>query len=557
MADEIKGFFDSIFGKLPVGQRLKIIIVALILFGGGISLIFFARRPKLILLYSNLAVEDANAISSELSNQKVPFKISQDGGSVFVPEGDVHKVRLQLASKGLPQGGGVGFEIFDRTNLGMTDFMQQVNYRRALQGELARTISQLIEVEQARVHIAIPERSLFIEEDNKEPTASITLKLRNVTELRREQVKGIVHLVASSVEGLLPENITVIDIHGRLLSKGKEEDTVGKLTSTQWEYQREFEHSLEKRVESMLEKIVGQGKVIARISVTLDYKKIEQTEEIYLPDTVVRSEQRSSQQSSDSQPTASGIPGIVSNVPGAGETGIAGSTPSSKNESATGQESETINYEVSKTIRHTIEPLGNIKNLSVAVIVDYKIDDNDKKKYDEEMQKLTSIVKSAVGYNEKRGDDINVENMPIETNSISSEELKVWDLEEKKHKQRELIITVAKYAGISLLILFAIFFISKLARDSMVEPRKGFTYMGGGEEGAPAGGGTLPPSSVRTGKTVEEIEREIEAKMEAELEANPEAMKGVVLKKKILDMVRKDPKTVTQLIRSWISEVTR
>ena len=393
-------------------------------------LIMVANRTDYRPLFTNLTSEDAGEIVTKLKEQKVPYRIATDGKAILVPSDKVYDLRLTLASDGLPQGGGVGFEIFDRKNFGMTEFVQKLNYQRALQGELSRTIGQISGVEQARVHLAIPEKALF-KEDEKPATASVVLKVKGQRQLRDSDVQGIVHLVASSIEGMNPEHVTVLDQKGKLLSRNTPSDAAGKMTASMQEMQRAYERTTEERLQSLLDKAVGSGKSVARVSAVFDFRQVERYEEKYDPETVVRSEQRSEESMAAATATA-GVPGVQANLgrtqPGGGATGPTGN----KND-------ETLNYEVSRSTARTIEPVGTISKVSVAILVDGKYDapvagkdgKAAKPKYAPrtaaELQQIDALVKSAVGFNTERGDQVTVVNIPFQdTGEAGTEEGSQW-----------------------------------------------------------------------------------------------------------------------------------
>jgi flagellar M-ring protein FliF len=276
----------------PSQRRLVLVMVVVILSLAGFgSLIFWNQQPDFQVLFSNLTQEDMGEMVGKLKEKKIPYQLSSDGKAILVPRDQVYEIRLTLAGEGLPKGGGVGFEVFDRTNLGATDFVQKLNYQRALQGELARTIRQIKEVEQARVHIVTPRESLFVE-DRKKPTASVFVKTRSGMSLAPAQVEGIVHLVASSVEGLDFGSITVVDTSGNILSKRADTSPIGQLTSSQLEYQRNIEEGLKKKVQGMLEGILGMNKAITRVATDIDFQEVSIIEETYDPKAVIRSEQK-------------------------------------------------------------------------------------------------------------------------------------------------------------------------------------------------------------------------------------------------------------------------
>ena len=279
-----------------------------------------------------------------------------------MPSSKVYDVRLQLASQGLPQGGGIGFEIFDKTSFGTTEFVQKLNYKRALQGELARTIMAMGPVEQCRVHLAIPEKSLFVREGEEErATSSVLVRLRSGKSLSGMQVDGIIHLVASSVEGLDSKDVTVVDTKGNVLSKPSGD--VAGMSASQFEYQGNYAKDIETRIASILEPVVGKGKVRAKVSAELDMSRVETTEEKFDPESqVVRSEQKQTEKSSTVG--ASGVPGVTSNLPG---KKAAASTPS---QGSSEKQNQTVNYEITKVISRTVNAPGMVKKITAAVLVD-------------------------------------------------------------------------------------------------------------------------------------------------------------------------------------------
>lgn len=422
MGSSFAAFFRQIklaFSGMSAPRMITLAILAGTCIAGLAFLLTWSETDDLHPLYTNLTPEDAAGIVAKLKDNQIPYKLTIDGTGIRIPYEKVHEMRLELASQGLPRGTGIGFEVFDDAKLGMTEFVQNVNYQRALQGELSRTINTLLEVENSRVHIVMPTRSLFIEEE--EPaTASVILKLRRGKYLNKDQIQGIVHLVSSSVSRLRPEDVTIIDDSGKMLAGSKEESTVSQVTSNQLAFQEKKERLLENRVKTMLESVLGQEKAIVRVSCLLNFTQQEKTEELYLPDnTVIRSEQGSSTVSNTANQKASGVPGLQTNVvPGRARGSATGTSP--KNQ----KEQFTKNYEVGKLVNRQILPIGSIQRLSVAVIVDgtYKAGEegaeDEQEQYvprtSEEMTKLENIVKSAVDYDADRGDKIEVVNIPFE-----------------------------------------------------------------------------------------------------------------------------------------------
>lgn len=419
MPEGLKRIIEPFMALAP-GKRMLVGGVVLACVVAFALLIMLANRTDYRPLFTNLASEDAGEIVKKLKEAKTPYQITPDGKGVMVPADRVYELRLSLASEGLPQGGGVGFEIFDRKNFGMTEFVQKLNYQRALQGELARTITQISGVEQARVHLVIPEKTLF-KEAEKPPTASVVLKMKGSKSLRDSEVQGVVHLVSSSIEGMNADNVTVLDSRGKILSKGGSgaADASAKATTAMQETQRGYERNAEERLQTLLDRVVGGGKSVARVSATFDFKQVERVEEKFDPETIaVRSEQRTEEKAGGSA-ASSGVPGVQTNL-GRTTPGSGGATGGgSKND-------ETLNYEVSRSTSRTVEPVGTLSKVSVAILVDGKYEaaapgkdgTAGKAKYvprsPDELQKIEALVKGAVGFNQERGDQISIQNIPFQ-----------------------------------------------------------------------------------------------------------------------------------------------
>lgn len=415
----------SNFQALPLPQRIGVVVVLALALATIPMLMMMGKEPELVVLFSQLNPDDTRAIVQELGKQGAVYEVGEGGNTIKVPAERVHELRLQLASLGLPESAGVGFEIFDRTGLGVTPFTQQMNYRRALQGELARTISQLSQVERVRVHLVIPEKRLFATEQ-KPAQAAVVLTLKRGTPLGGTQVQGIVHLVASSVEGLEPSQVTVVDNHGQVLSQNSA-DGDAQLTASQIETQRRVERDLEQRVQTMLDQVLGREKSVVRVTAPLEFRQVEITEESFDPNSqVVRSENRSQEKVVEAG-SPLGVPGVRTNVPNELKASEGGRPKEAK------RKNETLNYEVNRKVSKIIEPTGSIKRLSVAVLVDgtYEAAQSaegqtdgqaSEKKYvprpEQEIQNLVQIVKKAVGFSEERGDQIEVINVAFESPTI-------------------------------------------------------------------------------------------------------------------------------------------
>ncbi len=512
----------SKFNQFTINQRFIILLALAGSIAGLVAVTLWTQQPDMQVLFANLAVDDASGIIDKLKDAKVPYETANGGTTVLVPSAQVHDLRLEMAGQGLPHGGGVGYEIFDRTTMGMSDFVQKLNYRRALQGELARTITQMPEVERARVHLAIPERRLFATEQDR-ARASVVVSLRASQTLSKAQIQGVVHLVSSSVEGLQARDVTVVDGHGNLLSNTSSDESAG-LSGTQMEYQRTLEKDIETRIQTMLERIVGVNKAVVRVSSVLDFRKIETTEERYDPNgQVVRSEQRGQEKSSGVNGTSGGVPGVESNVPG-GTEAEGGQTSSNNNQT----KNETVNYEISRTVSRIVEPTGTIKKLSVAVLVDGTYEGGGKpgeagadqsKKYvprsEEEMKRIEEIVKKAMGYSTERQDQVEVVSIqfglgaeePTGGVEATPDASKVW-------------MPYVRYA-VGGILFFLIFFM--VVRPLMVMLVQSAPAAGGGETPA------LPAS-------VGQVEAAISGKQPGQ----------------ILDMAKNNPANTAVVVKQWL-----
>lgn len=397
------------FERLGLGARVGLIALGIVSLGGiAMYASQDASAPNTV-LFSNLAEDDAARIVEHLRTANIPFSIGPDGTTVLVAEDKVHETRLMLAVDGLPNGGGVGFEVFDAQRFGESEFAEQVKYHRALEGELARTISHLTGVERARVHLVMPTRSLFAAADQA-ASASIVVHLKPGFRMRDDQAKGIVHLVASSVRDLSTERVTLVDAEGKRLGGSGEGDQASDSDS----FRRSIEVSKERVVQQLLDTTLGVGKSVVRVAAEVSFTKEEWTEERYDPEsTATRSFQISEEREGGPGKTVGGVPGTPSNLPGgdASTTG-AGLGP------GLARRSETHNYEISKTLRRGVEPVGRVKGMQVAVVVDGKWSGKEPKRTftplpKAELDRIQNITASALGLDTKRGDKVLVECVPF------------------------------------------------------------------------------------------------------------------------------------------------
>jgi flagellar M-ring protein FliF len=390
------------FSAMPGPRKMTLAIVTVLVVASIMTFVHFTNQEDYRVLFSNLTSEDASNILTKLKEKKVSYQISSSGDTISVPSGQVSELRLELAAAGLPHGGGVGFEIFDNKMFGATEFEQQLNYRRALQGELSRTINSLDEIQQCRVHIVLPKESLFIEQQKK-PTASVTVKLKAGKKLNASQIDGIGHLVASSVEGLSSDDVMIVDNQGNILSKKQGDSKLARLSSSQIEYQRNLEKDMANQIQTLLENVVGHGKAVVRVNADLDFRIMEKTEEIYDPESpVIRSTQKQMDKATGPAPPSNKASGNTEPV-----------RPEKE------KTDETVNYEINKTISKTVMPVGEIKKISIAVLVDGIYQKNDKgdaiyqERPKKELESFEDLVRKSSGFNSQRGDQVVVSSMPF------------------------------------------------------------------------------------------------------------------------------------------------
>jgi flagellar M-ring protein FliF len=528
------------FTEAPLQQKIGYLITlaALIAVLGGMWM--WSRTPDYRVLFSNLSDRDGGAVVAALSQMNVPFRFSEVGGAIMVPSHQVHEVRMKLAAQDLPRGsasGGDGFRMLDNQKFGTSSFVEQVNYQRALETELARSIQTLANVQAARVHLALNRPSVFMRESSKH-SASVVLQLSAGRSLEPDQVNAIVNLVSTSVSDLPARNVTVVDQSGALLSSpGMRADG---LDPTQLKYKREVEGDLVKRIEAIVTPIVGRGNVRAQVTAEIDFSRVERVDEKYDPNgqpekAAVRSSNVSESVQSGPGGAAGGVPGAASNQPpqpaSAPVTAPAGSTPTGAPVAQTPpaaaavnrEKNETTNYELNKNISHTIQQVGTLKRLSLAVVVNHhQITDEEgtvtsKPLTDEEKKQITELVKHVVGFKDER-DTLNLVNAPFtRTTPEPIEEAPLW-------KDPE-VIDSAKEIGRNLLIAgIALYLVLGVLRPML----KSFA---------------VPPPQPQLLATVED-EGEKPERLTATYETNLQTAKQIA---------RQDPKLVANVVRGWVA----
>jgi len=455
----------DIWNQLGPSQRVSIFAATVVLVAGLAGIAFWSSRPDYSLLYGRLSDSESAKVIAALDDAKVPYKIGTGGSSILVPADKVYLMRMQLAGRGIPQSDGVGFEIFDKPNFGISDFVQRANYIRAVQGELARTISQLDEVDSARVMIVLPENRLLLDKD-KHPTASVFVRVRGNTSLQPQAINSIRFLVANSVEGLKPNNVSVVDNLGNVLSEDSDGDSLTGLTTTQLTARRNLEQYLAKKAQDMLEKVLGPGQAIVRVSADLDFDTITRTEEKFDPDgQVIRTQTKNDENNDTTSSTTGGGPaGISANTTTeTNTTAQAAPSNSSRNRKTT----STVEYEIGKSVSNIVQAAGGIRRLSASVTIAAHVDGEgaDRKvvpRSPEDLDKLRRMVEAAVGIEtgpqNTRGDDITLEELPF-NDQFATDVTRELD-QEQKHEFWWGLIRSAAYPAMglaALLVLIVLF----------------------------------------------------------------------------------------------------
>lgn len=452
--EKLKTQFSGFWGKLSKGKKIFFAAALLVILIGISLAVSFSSSSEIGYLYKGLSPEDNQAILAELKKLGVD-EFTSDSTGIKVHTGSIVPLRLKLAQEGLPSHGHIGWEKFDGQDFTRTDFEQNINKIRAIQGELARTIMGLSDVVTARVHIVMPKKSLFVE-DSKKPSAAIYIKTKRASNLSDRQINGMVHLVSRSVEGLDPVDVTIIDQKGKMLTKLEPKDATTKRTQQMLAYQRSLETELVERIRIIVGRIVGPDRVEAKVDVEVDFTEEEKTISDIDPDkVVVLSSNTTNQKMSGSGLNPTGIPGAKSNVPGEKEELSLGSSNSQST-----RNSERLNYEVSKIQSHKKMPVGLVKRISAAVLVDGKQPyptDGTRPVFDprtaKEMEQIVQLVKSAIGFKEKR-DEVIVQNMLFQLDPYQ-----VQALNQKKSENREYISTLVVSSVVALALVFFFAFI--------------------------------------------------------------------------------------------------
>lgn len=465
-----KGIVDvkAVLENIRANPRILFFVAAAAAISIVIALMFWAKEPDYRVLYSNISEEDGGAVVTQLKQMQVPYRFAEHDGSIEIPSEQIYEVRLKLAQQGLPKGGSVGFELLDQEKFGISQFNEQVNFQRALEGELSRTIETLGPVRSARVHLAMPKPSLFLQ-DRKEPSASVTLNLINGRTLDSGQVSAITFMISSAVPGLSADRVTIVDQSGHMMSQSGAQAT----QTTQLQYVRKMESDYQRRIQAILAPIVGTQNVRTQVTAQVDFTQHEQTAEQYQPNSrpenmAIRSRQSSNNEQGGKN-AVGGVPGALSNQPPApvstpiedpaaqqanrqgganGNNAAPAAAPAPTLTPYNKQSDETTNYEVDKTLTHIKRNTGVLERLSVAVVVNYKAGKDGKPVALNEAQldQINALVKEVMGFSDKRGDTLNVVNT-LFTDQEEEAPVPLW----KQPEFIKLMLSGARYLFVALI----------------------------------------------------------------------------------------------------------
>ncbi|EMQ3077311.1 flagellar M-ring protein FliF [Yersinia enterocolitica] len=549
--------FTTTLARLRANPKIPLLIAAAAAVAILVALMLWAKSPDYRVLYSNLNDRDGGDIVTQLTQLNIPYRFADNGGALLIPADKVHETRLRLAQQGLPKGGAVGFELLDQEKFGISQFSEQVNYQRALEGELARTIGTLGPVLNVRVHLAMPKPSLFVREQ-KSPTASVTLALQPGRALDDGQINAIVYMVSSSVAGLPPANVTVVDQTGRLLTQS---DSAGRdLNVAQLKFTNEVENRFQRRIETILAPMVGSGNVHAQVTAQVDFASREQTDEEYKPNQAANQGAVRSQQVSTSEQlggtNVGGVPGALSNQPsatpvapievpqatpaaGAGAAANAANRPATAaRQTATSSNSrhdQTTNFEVDRTIRHTQQQAGMVQRLSVAVVVNYGSDKAGKPiaLSKDQLAQVESLTREAMGFSTVRGDTLNVVNTPFNaTDDASGSNLPFW----QQPSFFDQLLNIGRYL---LILLVAWILWRKLVRPLIAKKQ---------EADKAAASVNNIVQAAQTTETAKQTKEELALRKK-----NQQRVSAEVQAQRIRELADKDPRIVALVIRQWMS----
>jgi flagellar M-ring protein FliF len=547
--------FRRIWNSMSMAQRISLAVVPALLCLAVWGLTRWRHEKDFRAVYTSLAPEDASALTQKLRESGIEYRLDETGSTILAPSARIAEARLAAAGAGLPRTGRIGFELFDRTNLGASDFTEQVNYRRALEGELERTVSSLSGVEQARVHITFPKESVFL--DSRQPAkATVVLKLRRIERLPQASVTAIANLIASAVDDLSPQAVAIVDSGGRLLNRPRSSDTGdAAMADANLEYRRELEVDLSSRISAALEPLVGEGRFRVGVNVDCDFSSSEENNEIYDSAKSAITQSQTSEESA-SAGLRGGQPGTASNLPNPPAKEAAGT-------SGIVRRTESVSYQPGRTIRRTVSPKGVIRRISTAVLVDQTarwegIGARAKRVLipppPEVLKGVRDVIAGITGYSDQRGDQITVETLPFE-NTLSAEQPAAPP--PPKAPLIDLRQPMFVYGGsVALLLLLAVVFL--LMKRSGA---KSFIAEDTTAAGLPATGenttGKLDPTA-RMQQQIADNEAEqaaLEAQALSHIKLPPRTKTTEVLARHIREAVEKDPVNASNVLRTWVTDL--
>lgn len=545
-----------IWNSLTMAQRISLAAAPVVIFALSMALLHWKREGDFRTLYSSLAPEDAVAVTQKIREAGIEFRLDETGSAVSVPSAKLAEVRLALAGAGLPHTGRIGFELFDKTNLGASDFAEQVNYRRALEGELERTVGTLSEVAQARIHLTFAKESVFL--DSRQPAkATAVLKLRRENRLSQTNVVAIANLIASAVDGLAPESVAIVDSSGRLLNRPRNgEDNEARAAEANFDYRRQLESELLSKINQSLEPLLGAGKFRAGLNVECDFTTSEESEETYDSSKSALTQSQSTEESNSIAGSA-GTPGTASNLPRSPERQTA-------NASGIFRRTESMSYLPGKSVRHTVAPKGTIRRLSAAVLVDHgtrwtgsgtKARRTLIAPSPEVLKAVREVVASVTGYNEQRGDQITVEALPFESTLNAEPPMTAQQSPVQKlpfDYRQPLLLGIA--AGSILLFGAMLFMIMRRKPAPAAATAQAELAGASATQQEKVSSGTAEHSFEQQIADNGAEQRQIEADVISRIKLPANTRKTEVLMKHIREGVQKDPVSAANVLRTWVAE---
>ncbi len=545
----LKRVFTQIYdflGSLSPARKVAVAATAITIIAGVSALFMWAGDNSYKPLMTNLNPEDSANIIRVVRETQVPFRVEDGGRVISVPPEELDRLRIELATRGLPQSSVVGYEVFDKQTLGTTSFVQKVNQKRALEGELMRTIGSIKGVRRSRVHLAMPSKSTFVE-DQKKPTASVVLDLEPGVRLSEKQIYGVGTLVARAVEGMEVSDVVIVDSLGKTLSNNPS-DPLAAATATQLDFRQKVEQDLEKRIEAMLSRVVGEGRVVARVSAEIDFSQVSETQTTYDADgAAIRSVRKDSKSMEGSRPGPQGPAGAAANTPGRDPAADLAQVRTD-----TKINDETTNYEIPQTVRRTVKPAWSVQKLSVAVVVDGKpvkaTDENGavlsktEPWSPEKLKEFEDIVARAVGIDTKRGDTLEIKNMEFTREDFDEAQRLLAETERKSY-----VYNLAIYGVVGLIIVLFFMFVVRPFIKWLTE-------------------NTIDSVDTFLPQTIEELERMQKNATLPGMEdvvptmpdtMDPEKVEGEMIKEKIITLVDANPHKAALILKDWLNETKR